>query len=61
MAITAAFDLEAWQLDAISAFTNSLLDETVHYDFPNGFEQDGSCILLLRALYGLLRSPLLWL
>jgi len=61
MAITAAFDLEAWQLDAVSAFTNSLLDEIVHCDFPDGFGQDGSCILLLRALYGLSRSPLLWL
>ena len=61
MAITAAFDLEAWQLDAISIFTNSFLDETVHCDFPDRFGQDGSCILLLRALYGLSRSPLLWL
>jgi hypothetical protein len=61
MAITAAYDLEAFQLDAVNAFTNSFLDETVYCAFPDGFEQDGDCLLLLRALYGLRRSPLLWL
>jgi len=61
MAVTAAFDLEAYQLDAISAFTNSDLDEVVHCKYPEGFERDGYCLLLLRALYGLRRSPLLWL
>jgi hypothetical protein len=59
MAITAAYDLEAYQLDAINAFINSKLDETVYCMFPEGFDQSGSCLLLLRALYGLRRSPLL--
>jgi len=48
-------------LDAVNAFTNSELDETVYCVFPDGFQQDGKCLLLLRALYGLRRSPLLWL
>ena len=61
MAITAAYDLEAYQLDAVNAFVNSQLDETVYCKFPEGFDQPGSCLLLLRALYGLRRSPLLWL
>jgi hypothetical protein len=61
MAIAAAFDLEARQYDAVSAFTNSILDETVHCKCPEGFEHIGLCLLLLRALYGLRRSPLLWL
>ena len=61
MAITAAYDLEAFQLDAVNAFTNSELDETVYCAFPDGFQQDGKCLRLLRALYGLRRSPLLWL
>jgi hypothetical protein len=61
MAITAAYDLEAFQLDAVNAFTNSELDETVYCAFPDGFQQDGQCLLLRRALYGLRRSPLLWL
>jgi hypothetical protein len=37
MAITAAYNLEAFQLDAVNAFTNSYLNETVYYAFPNGF------------------------
>ena len=61
MAITAAFDLETWQADAVNAFTNSDLDETVYCDCPEGFKLPGFCLQLFRALYGLRRSPLLWL
>ena len=61
MALVAAFDREAFQLDAVNAFTNSPLDETVHIDMPEGYESPGFCLNLLKALYGLRRSPLLWL
>jgi hypothetical protein len=61
MAITATFDLEVRQYDAVNAFTNSVLDEVVHCKCLEGFEQAGMCLLLQRALYGLHRSPLLWL
>ena len=61
MAIMVVFDLEAHQFDAVSAFTNSKLDETVYCKYPEGFHQLGKCLFLLRALYGLRRSPLLWL
>ena len=62
MALTAVFGLIAEQLDAVSAFLNAKLDEEVHVRFPEGFEEDpDSCLQLLRALYGLRRSPLLWL
>jgi len=61
MAIGAAFDLETWQADAVNAFTNSDLDETIYCDCPEGFKLSGFCLHLLRALYGLRRSPLLWL
>ena len=47
MAVTAAFDLEAYQLDTISAFMNSDLDEVVYCEYPEGFERDGYCLLLL--------------
>jgi len=53
--------LETLQLDAVNAFTNSVLDEIVYCQFPEGFEQTGTCLQLLQALYGLRRSPLLWL
>jgi hypothetical protein len=61
VAVAATHDLEAYQLDAILAFVNSKLDETVYCKCPDGFEQPGSCWLLRRALYGLRRSPILWL
>ena len=61
MALTAVYDLEAHQFDAISAFTNSNLDEIIYIEFPDGFEDRGKCLLLLRVLYGLCQSPLLCL
>lgn len=60
MAITAKFDLEARQLDAVNAFTNSTLDESIYVQFPDGFKEAGWVIKLTRALYGLRRSPFLW-
>ena len=60
MAITAAFDLEAVQWDAVNIFTNSILEgDPVYTDCPEGFEEEGKIWLLLRALYGLRISPLL--
>jgi hypothetical protein len=61
MAIIAYFDLETVQLDAVNAFANSHLDELVYTEYPEGFEEYGRILRLLRALYGLRRSPLLWL
>jgi hypothetical protein len=60
MAIAAAYNLEAKQLDAINAFVNSRLDEEVYCKCPPGFEYLGPCLQVLRALYGLRRSPKLW-
>ncbi len=60
MAITAAFDLEIVQLDAVNAFLNSDIDEEVYVDFPEGFKRSGRTLLLLKALYGLKQAPLLW-
>ncbi|KAJ3454408.1 hypothetical protein MRS44_018302 [Fusarium solani] len=60
MALTARFDLEARQLDAINAFTNSILDEEIFIKFPDGYERRGWILKLHKALYGLRRSPLLW-
>jgi hypothetical protein len=60
MAIAAYFDLDIWQFDAINAFTNSKIDELVYVKCPEGYDQQGYCLQLNRALYGLTRSPLLW-
>ena len=61
MVLVVAFDREAFQLDAVNVFTNSPLDETVYIDMPEGYQAPGICLHLLKALYGLRRSPLLWL
>ena len=60
MALVVLFDLETAQFDAVNAFVNSELDETVYCQSPPGFEAPGHCLRLRRALYGLRRSPLLW-
>jgi Reverse transcriptase (RNA-dependent DNA polymerase) len=60
ISVTAAFDLEIRQYDAVNAFTNSTLNEEIYCQAPEGFERVGYCWLLLRALYGLKQSPLLW-
>jgi hypothetical protein len=60
MAISAMFDLETRQYDAVNAFVNSKIHEEVNCLTPEGFERPGSCWRLLRALYGLKQSLLLW-
>ncbi|KAK2680471.1 Ribonuclease H superfamily, partial [Fusarium oxysporum f. sp. vasinfectum] len=47
-------------LDAVNAFTNSLIDEDIYVLFPDGYSRRGWILKLIRALYGLRRSPLLW-
>src|SRR5437667_12760020 len=37
MAICARFDLKTHQFDAVNAFTNSTLDETIYCHMPKGF------------------------
>ncbi|KAM4063250.1 reverse transcriptase (RNA-dependent DNA polymerase) [Hirsutella rhossiliensis] len=61
MAISAEFDLELDQMDAVNAFVNCPLeDEVVYMRMPPGFVKPGRVLLLRKALYGLRRSPLLW-
>ncbi|KAJ9481139.1 hypothetical protein VN97_g12361 [Penicillium thymicola] len=60
LALVVAFDLDTHQFDAVNAFLNSTLDETVIREMPEGFRQSGYCWKLLRALYGLRKSPRLW-
>ena len=59
LALIARWDLESRQLDAVNAFPNAKLDEVVYIELPDGFKIQGKIALLLQALYGLRRSPLL--
>jgi len=60
MAITAAYDLEIKQVDAMNAFLNSDLDEEVYIKYPPGMQKANKVLRLVKALYGLKRSPRLW-
>ena len=61
LALTAKFDLETLQLDAVNAFVHAeLLDETVFMRMPPGYAEQEKVLKLNKALYGLRQSPLLW-
>jgi hypothetical protein len=61
MALTTAKNCDTAQLDAVSAYLNSNLDETIYCEFPEGFESaDGTFLLLFLALYRLRCSGKLW-
>jgi hypothetical protein len=59
MALAARWNLEIRQLNAVNAFPNSELDKKVYVELPDGFKISEKVRRLLRALYGLRRSPLL--
>jgi hypothetical protein len=68
MAIVAHYDLGCKHYDIITAFLNAMIgDRKIYVEQPHGFEVDNHnnnsqslVCLLLRALYGLKQSPLLW-
>ena len=61
MALVAIYDYETIQLDAVNAFLNADLEDVVHCFYPPGYRKPGHCLLLNKALYGLRKSPRLWL
>jgi hypothetical protein len=66
LALAAKLNLECKQFDLVTAFLNALIKKyKIYVEIPYGFEdyaEDGTQLvcLLLRALYGLKQSPLLW-
>ena len=60
LAITAKFDLETLQLDAVNAFVHADLDEMVFMQMLPGYTEQSKVLRLRKALYGLCRSFLLW-
>jgi hypothetical protein len=60
LATAARFDLELVQFDAVNAFVNAKLDDTVFMEMPMGHRKAGTVVQLQKALYGLRKSPLLW-
>ena len=62
-AIVAFLDLDIDQMDVKTAFLYGLIDQLVYIEIPKGTELEGNRNIvckLLKALYGLKRSPQLW-
>jgi hypothetical protein len=57
MALVSAFGLLCHQIDFKNAFTNADMDDEVYTTCPPGFGMPGKCWKLLKALYGLRKSP----
>jgi hypothetical protein len=60
MTLTAAFNLETRQFDAMNAFVNSLIDEPTYCRSSENWSYEIEILLLKRALYELKQSPALW-
>jgi len=60
MAITARFDLELIQYNAVNAFINAILENTIYIKMPTGYRTSRKILRLKKALYSLRQSPLLW-
>jgi hypothetical protein len=60
MALVCAFGLLCHQVDFKNAFVNAEMDEEVYTTCPPGYGQSGKVWRLLKALYGLRKSPKLW-
>jgi hypothetical protein len=58
--LIAMYDLDSTQRDAVNAFLNAVLYELVYTKMPPGQGIPGKVWKLLRALYGLRKSPRLW-
>ncbi|KAL3708719.1 hypothetical protein TMatcc_006703 [Talaromyces marneffei ATCC 18224] len=59
IAITARFNLELKQYNAVNAFVNAKLDEEMFMRIAPGYREPGKIYQLNKALYRLRRSPLL--
>src|SRR6266480_4721886 len=60
MVITVAYNLEAYQFNAVNAFTNSYMNEIIYIKYSDEFKRGNSYLLLLQVLYRLCQSPILW-
>jgi hypothetical protein len=61
LSLTAKYDWECDQLDAITAFLNSKIDRKLYMWQPNDFPKvPGMVCLLNLALYGMKQSAKLW-
>ena len=60
MALVCAYGLLCHQIDFKNAFINADIDEDIYTTCPPGYGRPGKVWKLLKALYGLRKSPKLW-
>ena len=60
LAIAAATNMEAWQVDYIAAYLNSKPQATVFIELPDGAKQEGKVGCLDRTLYGTMDGANNW-
>jgi hypothetical protein len=60
LSIAVSIGIKIRQYDVTSAFLNGELAEDVFMDLPEGFEQKGKVVKLLKTLYGLKQAPRGW-
>ena len=60
IAIVAVFDLETRQYNIVNAFANALLKTPIACECLEGYDKTNCILWVLRALYGLKTSPILW-
>ena len=60
MALAAHHDWEIEQMDAVTAFLNSRLDENVWVQLPTGYENGSRACRLKKGIYGLKQAARLW-
>ena len=55
-----AFDLDLTQYDISNAFLNGDLEAEIYMEYPPGYEgEPGTCLKLLKGLYGLKQAACL--
>lgn len=60
LAVAAAKNMEAWQIDYVAAYLNAKPQAMVHIELPEGAEVKGKVGLLQKSLYGTMDRAANW-
>ena len=60
LAIAAAKDMEAWQVDYVAAYLNAEPQATIYIELPDGAKVEGKVGLLQKSLYGTMDGAANW-
>ena len=60
LATTTAKDIEAWQVNYITAYLNAELQATIYIELPDSTKMEGKVGLLQKSLYGMMDGTANW-